>query len=152
MPDDILHDEALNDAITVLPPNYNFEVSISVAHGAPKAMLPCLHQLRLCQRLRRRLTRLQRTACIAAAAAVAMFHTLVLRKLPPTPIQPLHAVLGGQHMQIHKTVARIRQLGARRVALQFPEGLLMYACVIADILERWAPSVFRNATELQDGD
>lgn len=38
--------------------------------------------------------------------------------------------------QIHKTVARIRQLGARRVALQFPEGLLMYACVIADILER----------------
>lgn len=38
--------------------------------------------------------------------------------------------------QVHKTVARIRQLGARRVALQFPEGLLMYACVIADILER----------------
>ena len=38
--------------------------------------------------------------------------------------------------QIHKTVARVRQLGARRVALQFPEGLLMYACVIADILER----------------
>jgi 2-(3-amino-3-carboxypropyl)histidine synthase len=38
--------------------------------------------------------------------------------------------------QIHKTVARIQQLGACRVALQFPEGLLMYACVIADILER----------------
>ena len=43
--------------------------------------------------------------------------------------------------QIHKTVARIRQLGARRVALQFPEGLLMYACVIADILEKYQSTV-----------
>ena len=39
-------------------------------------------------------------------------------------------------LQIHKTVWRIKQKGAKRVALQFPEGLLMYACVIADILER----------------
>ena len=38
--------------------------------------------------------------------------------------------------QVHKTVWRIRQAGAKRVALQFPEGLLMFACVIADILER----------------
>jgi hypothetical protein len=38
--------------------------------------------------------------------------------------------------QIHKTVWRIQQLAARRVAVQFPEGLLMYSCVIADILER----------------
>ena len=38
-------------------------------------------------------------------------------------------------LQVHKTVWRIRQQGANRVALQFPEGLLMYACVIADILE-----------------
>ena len=39
-------------------------------------------------------------------------------------------------LQIHKTIWRIKQKGAKRVALQFPEGLLMYACVIADILER----------------
>ena len=39
-------------------------------------------------------------------------------------------------LQIHKTVWRMKQKGAKRVALQFPEGLLMYACVIADILER----------------
>ena len=32
---------------------------------------------------------------------------------------------------------RIKQKGAKRIALQFPEGLLMYACVIADILERY---------------
>ncbi|EFN55489.1 hypothetical protein CHLNCDRAFT_23248, partial [Chlorella variabilis] len=37
--------------------------------------------------------------------------------------------------EVHKTLWRIRQAGARRVALQFPEGLLLYACVIADILE-----------------
>ncbi len=37
--------------------------------------------------------------------------------------------------EIHKTLWRIRQAGARRVALQFPEGLLLYACVIADLLE-----------------
>lgn len=34
-----------------------------------------------------------------------------------------------------QTVWRLRQTGARSVALQFPEGLLLYACVIADILE-----------------
>lgn len=42
--------------------------------------------------------------------------------------------------QIHKTLWRLRQAGARRVALQLPEGLLMYACIIADILERCSRS------------
>jgi len=64
VPDSILQNQALNDAIAILPLNYNFE--------------------------------------------------------------------------IHKTVWRIRQAGARRVALQFPEGLLLYACVISDILESFA--------------
>ena len=44
------------------------------------------------------------------------------------------------NFELHKTVWRLRSAGARAVALQFPEGLLMYACVIADILERWVPS------------
>ena len=50
------------------------------------------------------------------------------------------------NLQIHKTVWRIKQKGAKRVALQFPEGLLMYACVIADILERYAlkPRCFQH--------
>ena len=39
-------------------------------------------------------------------------------------------------LQIHKTVWRIKQKGAKRVALQFPEGLLMYACVIAGHLRK----------------
>jgi hypothetical protein len=64
VPDEVVHDAALNEAASVLPSNYNFE--------------------------------------------------------------------------IHKTVWRVRQEGAKCVALQFPEGLLMYACVIADIMERFA--------------
>jgi 2-(3-amino-3-carboxypropyl)histidine synthase len=36
--------------------------------------------------------------------------------------------------EVHKTVHRVRTLGARRVALQMPEGLLLYASVLADIL------------------
>ncbi|TYZ64095.1 hypothetical protein PybrP1_009122 [[Pythium] brassicae (nom. inval.)] len=39
--------------------------------------------------------------------------------------------------QIRKTVWRVRQAGSKRVALQFPEGLLLYSCVISDIIERF---------------
>lgn len=42
------------------------------------------------------------------------------------------------NFEIHKTVWRARQTSAKRVALQFPEGLLMFACTIADIVERFA--------------
>jgi hypothetical protein len=45
------------------------------------------------------------------------------------------------NFEIHKTVWRIQQAGARQVALQFPEGLLMYACAIADILQEFAGGV-----------
>lgn len=45
---------------------------------------------------------------------------------------------GNYNFEIHKTVWRVKQAGARRVALQFPEGLLMYSCVISDILESFA--------------
>lgn len=38
--------------------------------------------------------------------------------------------------ELHKTVHRIRESGARRVALQMPEGLLLYATTISDILRR----------------
>ncbi|KAI8929305.1 putative diphthamide synthesis protein-domain-containing protein [Entophlyctis helioformis] len=64
VPDDILHDARLNEAIAALPANYNFE--------------------------------------------------------------------------IHKSVWQVRKNGAKKVALQFPEGLLMFALAIADILERFA--------------
>ena len=41
------------------------------------------------------------------------------------------------NFEIPKTVWRINQAGASLVALQFPEGLLMFACVIADIIEQF---------------
>ncbi|XP_067932448.1 2-(3-amino-3-carboxypropyl)histidine synthase subunit 1-like [Watersipora subatra] len=39
------------------------------------------------------------------------------------------------NFEIHKSIWRIRKTDAKRVALQFPEGLLLYACALADILE-----------------
>ena len=42
------------------------------------------------------------------------------------------------NFEIHKTIWRIRQNESKRVALQFPEGLLMFACTIADIVEKFS--------------
>ena len=42
------------------------------------------------------------------------------------------------NFEIHKTIWRIRTESSTVVALQFPEGLLMYACVIADILIKFS--------------
>lgn len=39
--------------------------------------------------------------------------------------------------ELHKTIWRMRQQNVKRVALQFPEGLLMFACTIADIIEQF---------------
>uniref|UniRef100_A0A663MKB8 2-(3-amino-3-carboxypropyl)histidine synthase subunit 1 n=1 Tax=Athene cunicularia TaxID=194338 RepID=A0A663MKB8_ATHCN len=41
------------------------------------------------------------------------------------------------NFEIPKTIWRIRQAQAKKVALQMPEGLLMFACTIADIVERF---------------
>jgi 2-(3-amino-3-carboxypropyl)histidine synthase len=41
--------------------------------------------------------------------------------------------------EIHKTIHRIRTLQAKRVALQMPEGLLMFATTISDILTQFCP-------------
>jgi 2-(3-amino-3-carboxypropyl)histidine synthase len=38
--------------------------------------------------------------------------------------------------EIHKTIHHIRKNGSRMVALQMPEGLQMFSCTIADIVER----------------
>uniref|UniRef100_A0A061R333 2-(3-amino-3-carboxypropyl)histidine synthase subunit 1 n=1 Tax=Tetraselmis sp. GSL018 TaxID=582737 RepID=A0A061R333_9CHLO len=42
------------------------------------------------------------------------------------------------NFEVHKTVWRIQKDGAKSVALQFPEGLLMYSCVLADIFQKFA--------------
>jgi 2-(3-amino-3-carboxypropyl)histidine synthase len=42
------------------------------------------------------------------------------------------------NFEIHKTIWRIISEDIKHVALQFPEGLLLYACIIADIIKRFA--------------
>jgi 2-(3-amino-3-carboxypropyl)histidine synthase len=41
------------------------------------------------------------------------------------------------NFEVKKTVWKIRVAEARRVALQFPEGLLMFSCIIADIISQF---------------
>ncbi|EDV21578.1 uncharacterized protein TRIADDRAFT_3141, partial [Trichoplax adhaerens] len=41
------------------------------------------------------------------------------------------------NFEVYKTVWRIKFTKSKRVALQFPEGLLMFSCLIADIIERF---------------
>ncbi|VDO50791.1 unnamed protein product, partial [Heligmosomoides polygyrus] len=39
--------------------------------------------------------------------------------------------------EIPKTIWKIRSTGSKQVALQFPEGLIVYSGLIADILEKY---------------
>ncbi|KAL0270609.1 UNVERIFIED_CONTAM: hypothetical protein PYX00_007961 [Menopon gallinae] len=45
------------------------------------------------------------------------------------------ALPANYNFEIPKTIWRIKQMNAKRVALQMPEGLLMFATTIADIIE-----------------
>ena len=65
VPDEILHDQAINEAIALLPKNYSFE--------------------------------------------------------------------------LHKTIHRVRTSGAKKIALQLPEGLLLFATTISDIITQFCP-------------
>merc|ERR1739838_476250 len=41
------------------------------------------------------------------------------------------------NFEIPKTIWRIQQAKAKHIALQFPEGLLLFATAISDIIETW---------------
>ena len=43
--------------------------------------------------------------------------------------------------EVEKTVWRLRRARARSVALQFPEGLLLYATTLADIFQTFVPAI-----------
>lgn len=53
----------------------------------------------------------------------------------PTPSEAELGLPSNYRFEIDKCVRRIKEKRATRVALQFPEGLLMFAAPIADILE-----------------
>ena len=56
----------------------------------------------------------------------------------PLLLSAMEGLPSNYNFEVAKTIWRLRQMGARAVALQFPEGLLLYACTIADIIERFA--------------
>jgi 2-(3-amino-3-carboxypropyl)histidine synthase len=47
------------------------------------------------------------------------------------------ALPSNYNFEIHKTIHKIRETKAKRVALQMPEGLLMFACPISDIIQKF---------------
>ena len=56
----------------------------------------------------------------------------------PALCEALGGLPSNYNFEIPKTIWRLKQMQAKLVALQMPEGLLLYACAIADILERFA--------------
>lgn len=51
--------------------------------------------------------------------------------------EAISALPSNYNFEMHKTIWRIKELKAKRVALQMPEGLLMFALVISDIIEKF---------------
>lgn len=67
---------------------------------------------------------------------------LVANQIPPDILNDarLNAAItqlpSNYSFEIHKTIHHVRKNQAKMVALQMPEGLQMFACTIADIIER----------------
>eukprot|EP00047_Mylnosiga_fluctuans_P020832 m.96866 g.96866 ORF g.96866 m.96866 type:complete len:429 (+) comp8647_c0_seq4:3-1289(+) len=53
----------------------------------------------------------------------------------PALLAAIAVLPANYNFEVVKTVWRIKTIGAKRVALQLPEGLQMFACVLADIFE-----------------
>lgn len=56
----------------------------------------------------------------------------------PLLLAALRALPSNYNFEVPKTIWRLKQMEASTVALQMPEGLLLFACAIADILETFA--------------
>ncbi|RYP70861.1 hypothetical protein DL769_004836 [Monosporascus sp. CRB-8-3] len=71
----------------------------------------------------------------------------MLNQVPPeilenSEINDAIALLPANYsFEIHKTIHRIRSSGAKKVALQMPEGLLLFATTISDILTQFCPGI-----------
>lgn len=79
--------------------------------------------------------RSQRGRRLASRAAKQIPQTILNNQELNTAIGKLPA---NYNFEIHKTIWKLQEAKATRVALQFPEGLLLYACTISDILEHFA--------------
>ncbi|PHH50034.1 Diphthamide biosynthesis protein 1 [Ceratocystis fimbriata CBS 114723] len=71
----------------------------------------------------------------------------LLNQVPPEILQnkalndAIALLPSNYSFEIHKTVHRIHTLNAKKVALQFPEGLLLFATTISDILTEFCPGI-----------
>lgn len=54
----------------------------------------------------------------------------------PALKEAMRALPANYNFEIPKTIHHVRREGVKTVALQMPEGLMMYGCAIADIVER----------------
>ncbi|XP_035792588.1 2-(3-amino-3-carboxypropyl)histidine synthase subunit 1-like [Anopheles albimanus] len=67
----------------------------------------------------------------------------VINKIPPELLNDpalnaaIAALPANYNFEIHKTIWRVRETKAKRVALQMPEGLLVYSLMISDLIERF---------------
>lgn len=68
----------------------------------------------------------------------------------PDLLAELKILPSNYNFEIPKTIWRLRQAKAKRVALQFPEGLQMFACIIADILERFCAPTLEDIVIMGD--
>ncbi|XP_049851441.1 2-(3-amino-3-carboxypropyl)histidine synthase subunit 1-like [Schistocerca gregaria] len=68
----------------------------------------------------------------------------------PKLLEALRVLPSNYNFEIPKTIWRIRRCNAKRVALQFPEGLLMFACTIADILEKFCAPALEDVVIMGD--
>ncbi|CAK7198410.1 Diphthamide biosynthesis protein 1 [Sporothrix eucalyptigena] len=59
----------------------------------------------------------------------------------PALLEAVALLPSNYSFEVPKTIHRIRTLGAKRVALQMPEGLLLFATTISDILQQFCPGI-----------
>ncbi len=82
-------------------------------------------------------------ATAGPSRSVTSAAALLARQIPPDILndpllnQAIGQLPANYSFEIHKTIHHIRKNGAKMVALQMPEGLQMFACTIADIIERY---------------
>ncbi|KAJ3412420.1 Diphthamide biosynthesis protein 1 [Chytridiales sp. JEL 0842] len=81
----------------------------------------------------------KRSAASSAAAAARVANQVPDEILNNEQLKKaIEQLPANYNFEIHKTLWQVQKNGSKRVALQFPEGLLMYSLTIADILERFA--------------
>lgn len=74
-----------------------------------------------------------------ALASSAISHQIPKEILQDVQLNnAIKALPSNYSFEIHKTIHHVRKNKATVVALQMPEGLQMFACTVADIIERYA--------------